>query len=140
LEENSSNLSTKGLLSGHYGLVVGVALWFASMNSGGRHAAVWNEHFPSGVEAWRWRCSAAYIIWSGLVWLLINSVAQTSKPFDDYRDRTRLSHAPFATSMPLIIVGRLCSSSYTFARMHLVIMAFISIRTDSTSHSLNRLP
>lgn len=128
LEENSSNWSTKGLLPGDYGLVMGIALWFASMTFGGIHAAAWNDHFPSGVESWMWRCSAAYIICSGLVWLLINFVAQISKPFDDYWNRTRLPHAPFANSIPLIIVCGLCGSLYTFARMYLVIEAFVSIR------------
>lgn len=128
LEENSSNWSTKGLLPGDYGLLMGIALWFASMTFGGIHAAAWNEYFPSDVESWMWRCSALYIIWSGLVWLLINLVAQMSKPFDDYWNRTRLPHAPFAKSMPLIIVCLFCGSLYTFARMYLVIEAFISIR------------
>ncbi len=110
------------------------------MTFGDKHVATWNDHFPSGVESCMWRCSAAYIIWSGLVWLLINLIAQISKPFDDYWNRTRLSHAPFATLVPLIIVCGLCGSLYIFAWMYLVFMAFISIRTDSTSLSLNHLP
>lgn len=128
LEENSSNWSTRGLLPGDYGLLMGIALWFASMTFGGIHAAAWNDYFPSEVESWMWRCSAVYIIWSGLVWLLINLVAQMSTPFDDYWNRIRLPHAPFVNSKPLVLVCLFCGFLYTFARMYLVIEAFISIR------------
>ena len=128
VEEDCNNWSTKGLLPGDYGLVMGMALWFASMTFGGIHAAAWYDCFPSQIESWLWRCSAIYITWSGLLWLLINLAAQISKPFDDYWNRTRLHQPPFASSMPLVLVCFICGSLYTFARMYLVIEAFVSIR------------
>ena len=133
VEEHSSNWSTKGLLPGRYGLVMGVALWFSSMAFAGIHAAAWNDCFPSSAEAWLWRCSALYIIWSGLVWMLINLVAQLSKPFDDYWNNHRLPGPPFVKPMPLVVLGFICGILYAFARMYLVIEAFISIRKLPTS-------
>ncbi|KAL6717240.1 hypothetical protein ACLMJK_005155 [Lecanora helva] len=133
VQEHCSNWSTKGLLPGDYGLVMGMALWSASMAFGGIHAAAWYDYFPSTVEAWLWRCSALYITWSGLVWMLINLTAQMWKPFDDYWNRTRLLRFPFARSTGLVIVCGVCGSLYTFARMYLVIEAFISIRELPTS-------
>lgn len=67
VEEHCRNRSTKGLVPGDYGLVMGMALWFASMAFGGIHAAAWYDYFPSAIESWLWRISAVYITWSGLV-------------------------------------------------------------------------
>ena len=128
VEEYCSNWATQGLLPGDYGLVMGMALWFASMAFGGIHAVAWHEHFPSRTESWLWRISALYIIWSGLVWLLINMVAKLSQRFNDYWDHVRLYQPPFVTSRLLIVVCSLCGLLYTFARLYLVIEAFISIR------------
>ena len=128
LEEHCSNWSTEGLLPGEYGLVMGMALWFASMAFGAIHAAAWYDYFPTSTEAWLWRCSAIYISWSGLLWCLINLAAQVSKPFDDYWNRTRLLRPPFAKSVPVVVAGLVCGSLYVFARVYLVVEAFISIR------------
>ena len=128
LEAHCSNWSTRGLLPGDYGLVMGMALWFASMSFGAIHVAAWYDYFPTQTESWLWRCSAIYISWSGLVWCLINLAAHLSKPFDDYWNQTRLLKPPFAKSVPLVIVCLICGSLYAFARMYLVIEAFISIR------------
>ena len=128
VDEHCSNWSTEGLLPGEYGLVMGMVLWFASMAFGGIHAAAWYDYFPTTIESWLWRCSAIYISWSGLVWCLINLAAKVSKPFDDYWNRTRLLHPPFASSMPVVIAGFICGSLYIFARGYLVVEAFISIR------------
>ena len=128
VEEHCSNWSTEGLLPGEYGLVMGMALWFASMAFGAIHAAAWYDYFPTPTESWLWRCSAIYISWSGLLWCLINLAAQVSQPFDDYWNRTRLLHPPFAKSIPVVIAGFVCGSLYIFARGYLVVEAFISIR------------
>ena len=128
LEEHCSNWSTEGLLPGEYGLVMGMALWFASMAFGAIHAAAWYDYFPTPIESWLWRCSAIYISWSGLVWCVINLIAQISKPFDDYWNRTRLLRPPFANSIPVVVAGLVCGALYIFARGYLVVEAFISIR------------
>ena len=128
VQEYCSNWSTKSLLPGDYGLVMGIALWFASMAFGGIHAAAWYDYLPSTTETWLWRCSALYITWSGLVWTLINLIAQLWKPFDDYWNRTRLLQPPFAKSKALVAICGICGFLYTFARTYLVVEAFISIR------------
>lgn len=128
VQEHCSNWSTAGLEPGDYGLVMGISMWFASMAFAGIHAAAWHSFFPSQTEAWLWRCSAIYIMWSGLVWCLINLVAKVAKPFDDYWNSIRLPYAPFASSTSLVVVCFLCGSLYTFARIFLVLEAFISIR------------
>ena len=126
--DHCSNWSTRGLLQGDYGLVMGMALWFASMAFGGIHAAAWYDYFPTPIESWLWRCSAVYITWAGLVWLLINLAAHISKPFDDYWNQLRMPQPPFANSIPIVGLSIICGILYTFARMYLVIEAFISIR------------
>ena len=128
VEEQCSNWSTNGLLPGNYGLVMGIALWSASMAFGGMHAGAWYSYFPSQTEAWLWRVSAVYIIWCGLIWMLINLVAQMWKPFDDYWNRTRSPQPPFARSRILVVICIICGTLYSFARMFLVIEAFISVR------------
>ena len=126
--DECSNWSTRGLLQGDYGLIMGMALWFASMAFGGIHAAAWYDYFPTSIESWLWRCSAVYITWAGLVWLLINLAAHVSKPFDDYWNQLRMPQPPFANSIPIVGLSIVCGTLYTFARMYLVIEAFISIR------------
>lgn len=126
--DDCSNWSTRGLLQGDYGLVMGMALSFASMAFGGIHAAAWYDYFPTPIESWLWRCSAIYITWAGLVWLLINLAAHISKPFDDYWNQLRMPQPPFANSIPIVGLSIVCGTLYTFARKYLVIEAFISIR------------
>ena len=128
VEEHCRNWSTIGLVPGDYGLLMGMALWFASMAFAAIHLAAWHDYFPSVVESWLWRCSAIYIIWSGLVWSCINLVAQVAKPFDEYWEQKRLHRPPFVNSVPLAVLGFVCGTLYTFARMFLVLEAFISIR------------
>ena len=128
IEEHCSNWSTKGLLQGDCGLVMGMALWFASMAFGGIHAATWYDYFPTLIESWLWRCSSIYITWSGLVWCLINLAAHLSKPFDNWWNQNRIFEPPFAKSIPIVIICFICGTLYTFARLYLVVEAFISIR------------
>lgn len=123
-----SNWSTTGLLHGEHGLKMGIILWFASMAFGGIHAAAWHNYFPSQEEAWLWRCSATYIAWSGLVWLTINLSAKLYKPIDDLWIGQRLSRAPWVKSWLLALLCAVCGSLYLFARLYLVVEAFISIR------------
>ncbi|KAK4693587.1 hypothetical protein P7C71_g3848, partial [Lecanoromycetidae sp. Uapishka_2] len=124
----SSNWSTRGLLHGEHGLIMGIILWFASMAFGGIHAAAWHNYFPSEVEAWIWRCSATYITWSGLVWLTINLSAKIYKPIDDLWIGQRLSKAPWVKSWVIAMICAICGALYIFARLYLVIEALISIR------------
>ncbi len=60
--------------------------------------------------------------------MLINLIARMWKPFDDYWNRTRSPQPPFARSKPLVAFCFICGAVYTFARMYLVIEAFVNIR------------
>ena len=128
IQEYCSNWTTSNLVSGDYGLIMGIALWFATIVFGGVHVAAWFNYFPSSAEAWLWRCSAMYMMWSGLVWLLINLCAKMFKSFDNFWNSKRLNHAPFVDSIPLAVLGFICGALYAFARIFLVLEAFISIR------------
>ena len=126
--EYSGNWSTEGLLSGVGGLVMGVVLWSASMAFGAVHAAAWNDYFPTSVEAWMWRSSSIYIVASGFLWSMINLCAKLSKPFDDRWNQMRLSSAPWINSTTLAIICFGFGAACAFARMFLVVEAFISLR------------
>lgn len=122
------NWPSAGLLRGIGGLIMGMILWFASVAYGGVHATAWNGHFPSEVELWSWRFSSIYVIFSGLLWLLINMLAQIFKQIDRFWDRivarqeSRISYAWLGV---LCFIGGL---TYVLARVFLVVEAFISIR------------
>jgi len=125
---SASNWPGEDLLRGTGGHVMGVVLWFASMAYGGVHIAAWNDYFPSTVEAWMWRTSSIYITASGFLWLMINLLAHLSKSLDAYWDRVL---ALQAHRMSYLILGSLCfvcGAAYAFARIFLVVEAFISIR------------
>ena len=124
----SSNWSTMGLLHGDHGLVMGIMLWSGSMAFGGIHAAAWHEYFPSATEAWLWRCSAIYISWSGFVWLAINLSAKVYRPMDEFWVSQKLDRAPWVKSWFIAVACAICGLLYIFARLFLVIEAFISIR------------
>jgi hypothetical protein len=128
LVQCSTNWSRKGLLPGDSGLVMGMVLWSASMAFGGIHAAAWHSYFPSKVESKIWRISSVYISSSGLLWCIINVLAKLSKSFDDYWNRTVLPHPPFARSKALVGCCAVCGAMYVFARLYLVVEAFVSIR------------
>ena len=125
---NSGNWTTKGLLPGMGGLLMGIVLWFASMGYGAVHAAAWNNYYPSIAEKWLWRTSSIYIMVCGLFWTLINLAAQASQKFDRYWESVRRPTAPWINSVPLGILFLACGTAYAFTRLFLVIEAFVSIR------------
>jgi hypothetical protein len=124
----ASNWPAEDLLRGTGGLVMGMVLWFASMAYGGVHIAAWNDYFPSTVEAWMWRSSSIYITASGFLWLMINLLAQLSKPLDAYWDRVLALQAHWTSYLILGSLCFVCGTAYAFARIFLVVEAFISIR------------
>jgi hypothetical protein len=125
---SSSNWPTEDLLRGTGGLVMGMVLWFASMAYGGVHIAAWNDYFPSTVEAWMWRSSSIYITFSGGLWLTINLLAHLSKPINAYWDRALALQAHWTSYLVLGTLCSICGLAYAFARIFLVVEAFISIR------------
>jgi hypothetical protein len=125
---SASDWPAEDLLRGTGGLVMGMVLWLASMAYGGVHIAAWNDYFQSNVEAWMWRSSSIYITASGFLWLIINLLAHMSKSLNAYWDRLLALQAHWTS---YLIVGSLCfvcGAAYAFARIFLVVEAFISIR------------
>ncbi|KAG0647919.1 hypothetical protein D0Z07_5648 [Hyphodiscus hymeniophilus] len=124
----AGNWPSEDLLRGTGGLIMGMVLWCASMAYGGVHIAAWYEYFPSKLEAWLWRSSAIYIAWSGGVWLTINLLARLSNAIDAYWDRVLARRAHWASYVVLGTLCSVCGVAYGFARIFLVVEAFISIR------------
>ena len=125
---SATNWPGEDLLRGTGGLVMGMVLWFASMAYGGVHIAAWNDYFPSNVEAWMWRSSSIYITASGFLWLLINLLAHESKSIDAYWDKVLALRAHWSSYLILGSLCSICGAAYIFARIFLVVEAFISIR------------
>lgn len=57
---------------------MGMILWSASTIYGAIHLAGWNELFPTAVELWFWRGSAASLVFSGLLWFALNFLGHVS--------------------------------------------------------------
>jgi hypothetical protein len=125
---SAANWPAEDLLRGTGGLVMGMVLWFASMAYGGVHIAAWDDYFPSTVEAWMWRSSSICITFSGLLWLVINLLAHLSKPLDAYWDRVLALQAHWTSYLVLGTLCSICGVAHAFARIFLVVEAFISIR------------
>ncbi|KAH7336346.1 hypothetical protein BKA65DRAFT_506239 [Rhexocercosporidium sp. MPI-PUGE-AT-0058] len=128
ITRSASNWPAEDLLRGTEGLIMGMALWCASMAYGAIHIAAWNDYFPSLTEQWLWRSSAIYISFSGLLWLFINLIAHQWKAIDAYWDRVLMYEAHWISYAVLGTVCSICGVAYIFARIYLVIEAFISIR------------
>ena len=128
LTECAANWPGDDLLRGVAGLMMGAVLWFASMAFGGVHAAAWDAYFPSPVEAWMWRCSALYISFSGLLWLAANMLAQFSRRIWWYWYELLMHQVHWINYAIWGTVCTICGSAYIFARLFLVVEAFISLR------------
>lgn len=127
--ERADNWGSKALLSDFRGLLMGMALWFASIAFGGVHTAAWNDYFPSEVEAWLWRSSSLYIMASGFLWLWINFFGQVSPSFDAYWDKVLARGASWYSYTILGFLCTVCGLVYGFARIFLVVEAVISLRS-----------
>ncbi|MCJ1241384.1 hypothetical protein MMC14_009389 [Varicellaria rhodocarpa] len=128
LTETAENWPSEGLLRGIGGLVMGMVLWFASMAYGGAHTAAWNDYFPSVTEAWMWRLSSVFIAACGFLWLSINWLARLSSSLNNYWDRVMAREAHWTSYLLLGTICSVCGIAYVFARIFLVVEAFISIR------------
>ncbi|KAF7192966.1 hypothetical protein HII31_05697 [Pseudocercospora fuligena] len=110
------------------GHLMGMIMWFTSTLYGAIHLAGWNERFPTNIELWFWRGSALYVVFSGLLWSLLNLLGHTSGPVWVYwydflaNDVRRKSHYVI---YGLAVIG---GSLFFVARTYLVAEAFISLR------------
>lgn len=127
--ERAGNWSSDPLLKGLRGLVMGMALWFASMAYGAVHAAAWDGYFPSYLEAEMWRSSSLYITASGLLWLCINLFAQLSPSIDNYWESILARRGGTLSYIALGFTCTVCGIAYIFARAFLVVEAVISLRS-----------
>lgn len=125
----AANWPDDDLLRGVAGLMMGMVLWFASMAFGAVHAAAWDCYFPSEIEAWMWRVSALYITASGLIWLIANMLSQCSRVIWWYWYDMLLYQKHWLHYVWWITICAACGSVYVFARLFLVVEAFISLRS-----------
>ena len=128
LYESAGNWPSDALLRNFRGVLMGMALWFASMAFGGVHAAAWNGSFPSKIEAWLWRSSSVYIMASGLIWLCINFFGQVSNSFNTYWDEILARRAGWLSHSIIGSLCAVCGLAYGFARIFLVVESVISLR------------
>ena len=126
--ERSGNWFSSGLLSNFRGVLMGMALWLASMAFGGVHAAAWDGYFPSNLERWLWRSCSVYIMASGFLWLCINFLGQVSRSFDNYWDNIVAGGGSRAVNAVVGFLCTICGFAYGFARLYLLVEAVISLR------------
>ena len=110
------------------GLVVGMVLWLACFVYGSIHVAAWNEHFPSLPEMWLWRSSSLYIGFCGGLWTVLNYITRSYKPLNAFWERWVDGGGKWWQNLLIGIPVVVCGSSLIFARVFIVIEAFISIR------------
>lgn len=128
LRERASNWPTKGSIPPYRGMLMGMALWFASIAFGAVHVAAWNDNFPTTTEKWLWRISSLYLAWAGLLWLSVCFFGAVSHRFVVIWDRCITGHASKPVYMFLIPLCSICGTIYAFARVFLVIESVISLR------------
>lgn len=125
----AGNWPDHSLLRDMSGFVMGVVLWFASMAYGGLHSAAWHHYFPSKLEAWLWRASSVCIASAGLLWSIINLLAQISTSFKAYWKDVIELRAHWTSLVGLGSLATVCGTAYLIARAFLVVEAFISLRS-----------
>lgn len=125
----AGNWPDHSLLRDMSGFVMGVVLWFASMAYGGLHSAAWHHYFPSKLEAWLWRASSVCIASAGLIWSVINLLAQISTSFKAYWKDVIELRAHWISLVGLGSLATVCGTAYLMARAFLVVEAFISLRS-----------
>lgn len=128
VEERAGNWPSRGLLTTFRGVLMGMALWFASIGFGAVHASAWNEYFPSDTERWFWRAASIYVMGAGLLWLAINFLGQVWARFDLYWDTVVAWKAGRASYAILGILCIVCGIAYGLARIFLVVESLVSLR------------
>ncbi|KAI0553248.1 hypothetical protein F4679DRAFT_532525 [Xylaria curta] len=110
------------------GHLMGIILWSASTVYGAVHLAGWNERFPTSIETWFWRGSAAYIVFSGVLWSLLNTMGHLSGSVWWYWYDILASTERRKSHVVIYILCFIGGSLYVVARVYLVGEAFVSLR------------
>jgi hypothetical protein len=110
------------------GHLMGVILWCASTIYGAIHLAGWNEHFPTIIESWFWRGSAAYIVLSGLLWSTFNLLGHLSPTIWLYWYNLLAAEVRKKSHVLVYILSGIGGTLYVVARIYLVAESFISLR------------
>ncbi|KAK7943071.1 uncharacterized protein PG986_012184 [Apiospora aurea] len=126
--ERPKNWPGDDLLRDMQGHLVGVVLWSASTLYGAVHLAGWNEVFPTPIEQWFWRASGAYLIFSGLLWSILNLLGHFSGSVWWYWYNQLAGHGSRMSRIILLILCTIGRTLYVVARVYLVVEALVSLR------------
>ena len=110
------------------GHLMGMILWFSSTIYGAVHLAGWNQIFPTAVEQWFWRASAAYIVFSGLLWSFLNLLGHVSGHVWLYWYDFLAENVQRRSHILIYILSAIGGTAYVIARTYLVVEAFVSLR------------
>lgn len=124
----ASNWPSDYLMGRMRGQTMGMALWFASMAYGGVHIAAWNEHFPTPAERYMWHFSSVYIACSGAFWFFLNVFAFFVPWAKTWFRKFKEFKVHWCQVALLGFGALLCGGCYIFARVFLVVEAFVSLR------------
>lgn len=127
--EQPQNWPADDLLRGVPGLFMGTTLWLVSMAFGAVHVAGWHASFPTEVEAWLWRMSAVFIVFSGLVWTIIHILAHVSGGVWCYWYDLLSGKVHWISYVILLPICTICGVLYLVARIYIVVEAFTSLRS-----------
>ena len=122
------NWPSNDLLRNVGGLRVGMILWMASFVYCGIHAAAWNAQFPTVIEKWLWRSSAAYIGFCGGLWIILNYAAQAYGPLNEFWEGWMDGKSNWYFNVVIGALVFVCGTSFAAARLFIVVEAIISIR------------
>ncbi|TLD19621.1 hypothetical protein PspLS_09357 [Pyricularia sp. CBS 133598] len=126
--DHVGNWPSSDLLRDVDGLVVGMVLWLANFIYGGIHMAAWNDHFPTEAEKWIWRGSSSYIAFCGGLWVVLNFAVSRIPKLNEFWEHWMDGKRSLGQSISLGIVVFICGLSLVFARVFIVVEAFIGIR------------
>lgn len=110
------------------GHIMGIVIWASSIVYGAVHVAAWNERFPTILESWLWRSSAAYLVFSGVLWSLLNLMGHFSGTVWWFWYKILASQKHLKSRVLLYSLCALGGSLYVFARVYLVVEAVVSLR------------
>lgn len=127
--EVASNWPYEGMVKPTSGLRMGVTLWVTSIAFTAVYISAWFANFPSLLERWLWRSSACYIAFSGLLWASMHAMAEMSVGLWWTWYHVQYGDASKRIKVSLIVSCSICGAMYVFARVFLIVEAFISLRS-----------